>query len=76
MPANEDHIGYVAHDKTCGLKKCQGSTPLCHFRKSIFSDGDYSSVWLERLIVAQEAVSSSLTSHPREYRQPISNGKL
>ena len=36
MPANEYHIGYVAHDKTCGLKKCQGSTPLCHFRKSIF----------------------------------------
>ena len=28
MPANENHIGYVAHDETCGLKKCQGSTPL------------------------------------------------
>jgi hypothetical protein len=41
MPANEAHIGYVAHDKTCGLKKYQGSTPLVILGNP-FSDGVYS----------------------------------
>lgn len=52
MPANEAHIGYVAHDKTCGLKKYQGSTPHSHFRKSIFSDGVYSVSGRARKFVA------------------------
>ena len=54
MPANDSHIGYVAHDKTCGLKKCQGSTPLVILGNP-FSDGVYSVSGLARNLVAVEA---------------------